>query len=151
MELRDSMKLAAAVVGTAVTGRPVVQVSRKVLPMRAGWNREPLKYTTRLVYDGDNRCVEEVRILAGAARKDLPRFFLCCQAIINVGGNSRTIHLDDPIIGANTLDEAFQKYEGALKAALGKAQKRVDAEVDKFMEEKAKAEKAAAEKSNEQP
>src|ERR1700685_3091174 len=66
MTPKDGMKLAAAVIGTSLTGRPPVHVSRKILPMRAGLvNAGTLLYTTRLVYDAQQRCVEEVKLLSG--------------------------------------------------------------------------------------
>ena len=142
MNMKDSIKLAAVVIGTSVTGRPSVQVAKKILPMRAGWTKQgPFRYTTRLIHDGDGRTIEEVRILSGPTPKGAPRFFLACQAELNVGGNKRIISVDDPI-PAETLDDAFAHHDATLRFALEAAQKTVDAEVEKYMAAKAEAEKA---------
>lgn len=141
MNVKDGMKLAAAAIGTAVTGRPVVHVSRKVLPMRAEFKHlEALKFTTRLVYDQQGRCVEEVKVLAGRLPPGGPRFFLCCNVEISIGNHKRRIQLGNAIQAAN-LDEAFRNFDSTFKAACDEAQKNADAEVDKFMAEKAAAEK----------
>jgi len=120
--MKDSIKLAAAVIGTATTGKAPIVVSKKILPMRAPYAQaESLKYTTRLVYDDQGRCVEEVRVLAGSIPPNAPRFFINAQIEISQGERKVAKQISNPI-PANSLQEAFDKHDAIVAECAQKFQ-----------------------------
>lgn len=158
MNLKDSMKLAAAVVGTAVTGRPPIQVSRKVLPIRANYPRaEGLMFTSRMIFDGEGRRIEELHLLSGRLLPGQTRFYFAGQIEIEQDGRKTVISIPnrfmmEPVpIKARTALEAFKEYDNVLKALAEELQKKLDeaeAEALKQAEEEAIKQAAAANKNN---
>lgn len=150
MRLQDSMKLAAAVVGTAVTGRPPIQVSRKVLPIRANYPRaEGLMFTSRFIYDGAGRRIEELCILSGRIPPGGTCFYFAGQLEVEQDGRKIMLPIPnrfmlEPVpIMARTKLEAFKEYDNVLKALAAELQKKLDeaeAAALKEAEEAAKAE-----------
>ena len=127
MKTGDAIKLAAAVVGTAITGKVPIQVSRKILPMRAPYAQaEGLKFTTRLVYDDQGRCVEEVRVLAGRIPDGAPRYFINAQIEISQGDRKVAKQISNPI-PASSLQEAFDKHDAIFHECVQKFQEINDA------------------------
>lgn len=145
MHIKDSLKLAAAVIGTSVTGRPPIHVSRKILPMRANYpTGEALAFTTRMVFDGAGRRIEELVLLSGNLR-DQTRFYFAGQVEVERDGKKVTVAIPNvyypqPIpIKAKTLTKAFQEYDRILHVIAAELQEKLDAA------EQAEAEKAKTE------
>jgi hypothetical protein len=169
MNIKDSMKLAAAVVGTTITGRPPIQVSRKVLPIRANYPRaEGLMFTTRFIFDGAGRRIEELHILSGRMPPGTTRFYFAGQIEFTLGDKTLTVKFPNngtvelkqgtvsrfiesprewliqpaPIMARNAI-EAFREYDNVLNALAAELQKKLDeaeAEALKAAEDSAKAE-----------
>lgn len=133
MNTKDSMKLAAAVIGTAITGRPPVMVSRKVLPIRRNYPiAEGLMFTSRMVFDGAGRRIEELHVISGRIPPNACRFFFAGQIEVEQDGKKVTIPIPNryvlepvPIPARNAI-EAFQNYDSVLKALADELQKKLD-------------------------
>lgn len=134
MNTRDGMKLAAAAIGTIITGRPPVHVSRKILPMRGNYPQaKSLIFTSRMVYDGAGRRLEELVVLAGSMPAGTTRFFFAGQLEVERAGKKIMVSIPnqynpEPIpIPAKSLHEAFAKYDQILHAIAGDLQEKLDA------------------------
>ena len=166
MHLKDSIKLAAAVVGTAITGRQI-NVSRKVLPIRANYPKaEGLMFTTRFIFDGAGRRIEELHVISGRLPPGATRFYFAGQIEFTLGdkslvlkfpnngtvelrqnGSSRFIPCPQewliqpaPIPALNAL-QAFQEYDKVLKMLADELQTKLDEA--QAIEEKAIADEKA--------
>ena len=152
MNIKDSVKLAAAVVGTAVTGRPPLQVSRKVLPIRRNYPIAPaLMFTSRFIFDGSGRRIEELHVISGRLPPGHSRFYFAGQIEFTMGDKSLTLRFPNngtvelkqngtsrfiecprewliepaPIVAGNAI-QAFQAYDGVLKMLADELQTKLD-------------------------
>ena len=147
MDAKSGMKLAAAAIGTSITGKPLYQVSRKVLPIRANWPAaEGLIFAPRLVSDGAGRQIEELVLISGRFPPGAPRFFFRGLVKIKNIGNGReglmaipNEHIKEPWpIVAKNLKEAFAAYDTVLQIQAEKIEHELQAAEE--AEKKAKAE-----------
>ncbi len=151
MNIKDSMKLAAAVVGTSITGR-AINVSRKVLPIRRNYpTGKDLLFTSRFIFDGAGRRIEELHALSGNFPPNHSRFYFAGQieftledrSLVLRFPNNGTIELKQngvsrfiecprewliepcPIPAKSAL-HAFQEYDNVLKLLADELQKKLD-------------------------
>ena len=121
-EIKEAMRNAAALIG-ATNG---IKVSRKVLPIRKHVIQgNDLTFTTRLIYDGAGRCIEEVRVLSGTMPPEAPRFYLVAQIEFSRGDAKRAVSLSNPI-PAKTITEAFGRWQSVFEACCAELEAKVN-------------------------
>ena len=135
MNLHDGMKLAAAAIGSTITGRPLYQVSQKVTPLRANWPQGPgLRFTARVVHDGAGRQIEELVILAGRIPTTATRFYWRGTLEVQIGDRKENIVIPNPIapdpwpICAKNLEEAFKMYDSLAKTIAKELETKLNAQ-----------------------
>ncbi len=113
-EIKEAMRNAAGLIG-AVNGHQIV-VSRKALPIRKhAIQARSLIYSTRLMYDGAGRCIEEVQLVAGKLPDGAARFYLIAQIEVTAGERKASHPLNNPIPAKN-LREAFERWDSVFRA-----------------------------------